>query len=166
MSLIRRKISLVLLPITLLLLLAVTAMPVSAECSECCECGCGCTLTQGYWKNHSAYGPAPYEAAWSGQEDLPFWNSGMTIYQVLWEKAKGNPYYILAHQYIAANLNIQNGASAPPEVAAAMNWSYTFFQTAAPGDDFSKALREEMLYTKDILDRYNNGQIGPGHCPN
>lgn len=28
------------------------------------ECLIGCTLTQGYWKTHSGYGPAPYDENW------------------------------------------------------------------------------------------------------
>ena len=27
--------------------------------------GPGCTLTQGYWKTHSKYGPAPYDSTWA-----------------------------------------------------------------------------------------------------
>jgi hypothetical protein len=164
MRLDRRKISFVFLPITLLLLLAVTVIPVSAEYTDCCSCSCGCTLTPGYWKTHSKYGPATYDTTWNGQEDWTFWHSGKTIYEVLWTNPKGNAYYILAHQYIAAKLNVMSGTFSPPEVTAAINWAYNFFVTYAPDDNFSKEMKEEILYNKDILDQYNNGLIGPGHC--
>ena len=77
------------------------------------ECGGeGCTLTPGYWKTHSKYGPAPYDATWAEiGEDTPFFASGKTWYDALWTEPKGGEaYYILAHAYIAAALNFKNGA--------------------------------------------------------
>lgn len=67
----------------------------------------GCTLTQGYWKTHSKYGPAPYDDAWAllmpNGEDTTFCLSNLSNYTVLWTNPRGgNAYYILAHQFIAA----------------------------------------------------------------
>ena len=64
-------------------------------------CATGCTLTQGYWKTHSALGPAPYDDAWllvgpSGADTL-FGVSGKTWYEVLWTPPAGNVWYALAH---------------------------------------------------------------------
>jgi len=77
-----------------------------------CELG-GCTLTQGYWKNH------PED--WSDLADEPFFQTSWTWLEVLkTPPAKGNSYLILAHQYIAAYLSVMvNGATAPAEVAQA-----------------------------------------------
>lgn len=48
-------------------------------------CAGGCTLTQGYWKTHSKYGPAPYDDTWAlVGEDTPFFQSRLSWYQVLW----------------------------------------------------------------------------------
>ena len=71
----------------------------------------GCTLTQGYWKTHSKYGPAPYDATWALiGEDTTFFSSGKTWHQAIdTSSAGGNAYYILAHQYIAAKLNLAGG---------------------------------------------------------
>ena len=61
----------------------------------------GCTLTSGYWKTHSEFGPAPYNDTWAqlpNGASTTFFLSGKTYYQVLWTPAfMGNSYYILAH---------------------------------------------------------------------
>ncbi len=75
----------------------------------------GCSLTLGYWKTHSEFGPAPYDNTWamlSNGASTPFYLSGQTWYQVFWTPPSGgNAYYILAHQYMAARLNQLNGAT-------------------------------------------------------
>jgi len=139
-------------------------------------CPTGCTLTQGYWKTHSVYGPAkkadPTWLAASGSvwdtgfnQDSVFYNSGQTYYQVLWTTPKGgNAYYILAHQYIAALLNIRAGAGTTPAVVAALNYAQTFFQTYTPTSSLSKATRSDAIAAAGTLGSYNEGLIGPGHC--
>lgn len=142
----------------------------SAECSVSItvpECGTGCTLTQGYWKTHSSYGPArPADPTWSsvGGPDAGFYSSGKTWYKVLWTPPAGNAYYNLAHQFIAASLNIINGASTTAEVDACMAFAANFFSTNSPSTKLSKALRAQVLACASTLDGYNNGAIGPGHC--
>jgi hypothetical protein len=83
-------------------------------------CETGCTLTPGYWKTHSQRGPAPYDNTWAllgaDEESTTFFLSGQTYYEVLWTAPAGNVYYILAHAYIAAELNQLNGASIPADV--------------------------------------------------
>jgi hypothetical protein len=130
-------------------------------------CG-GCTLTPGYWKTHSKDGPAPYDDTWAmlpDGEDTFFFLSGQTWYQVMWTAPSGgNAYYILAHAYIAAELNILNGATTIPEVSTALTWAEDFFNLYSPGDVLSKSLRNEAISYASILDNYNKGLIGPGHC--
>ena len=129
-------------------------------------CTGGCTLSPGYWKTHSEYGPAPYDDTWSmltGAANTPFFLSGQTYYEVLWTNPKGNPYYILAHQWIAVTLNNLNGADTSA-VTAAMGQADVFFYSVAPGDHFTKVERQQMLAIAEILDDYNNGYIGPGRC--
>lgn len=132
-----------------------------------CAVVSSCTYTQGYWKTHSTYGPAkPYNETWAKiGEDTPFFKSGKSYYQVLWTNPSGgNAYYILAHQYIAAKLNILNGASSTPEVDAALMWAENFFNTYKPTDKLSSNIRSQALSYANLLDQYNNGSIGPGHC--
>ncbi|WP_299029843.1 hypothetical protein, partial [uncultured Thermanaerothrix sp.] len=128
-------------------------------------CG-GCTLTQGYWKTHSSYGPAPYDDTWAMiGENTKFFLINQTYYQVMWTSPiGGNAYYILAHQYIAARLNIYNGAWAPSSVNDAIAWAESFFNTYKPADKLSKTVRAEAIYYAGILAKYNEGYIGPGHC--
>ncbi len=127
----------------------------------------GCTLTQGYWKTHSKYGPAPYDATWALiGEDTPFFSSGKTWYQVInTPPAGGNAYYILAHQYIAAKLNLAGGASSTAAVDAALAGADTFFSTYTPSSTLSKSVRAQAIAYAGTLADYNEGDIGPGHCP-
>lgn len=123
----------------------------------------GCTLTQGYWKNEKKGAfPAPYNRG-----DI-FFLSELTWQQVLKTAPKGNAYFQAAHQYIAAALNIANGASSPEEVDDAMAAGMDLFNTYTPADiaDLSgdDELRKDFIEINDILDSYNTGEIGPGHC--
>ena len=129
-------------------------------------CG-GCTLTQGYWKTHSSYGPAAYDDTWAQiGEDTPFFLSGRSYYQVLWTPPAGNAYYNLAHQYIAAELNILNGAASTPEVDAALAYAENLFSTKTPAQvaALKGGAKNAAIANATTLDNYNNGLIGPGHC--
>jgi hypothetical protein len=127
----------------------------------------GCTLTWGYWKTHSSYGPAAHpDDTWNLiGVDSQFFISGQTYYEVLQTNPKGgNAYYILTHQYIAVQLNMLNDASSTDEVDAAMAWATTFFNTYTPSSTLSKMVRNDATSYAGTLDDYNNGLIGPGHC--
>ena len=128
--------------------------------------GRGCTVTPGYWKTHSKYGPAPYDNTWALiGEDTTFFLSGMTWYQVInTPPSGGNAYYILSFQYIAARLNVLAGASTTPAVDAALAWATTFFSTYTPATKLSKPVRDAAIANATTLANYNNGLIGPGHC--
>jgi hypothetical protein len=127
----------------------------------------GCTLTQGYWKTHSKYGPAPYDSTWALiGEDTAFFLSGQTWYQAINASASGgNAYYILAQQYIAARLNLLAGTGSTTAVDTALAGASAFFTTSTPTSTLSKAVRAQALGYAGTLDDYNNGRIGPGHCP-
>jgi hypothetical protein len=134
------------------------------------ECVFGCSLTPGYWKTHSIYGPAPYDDTWALiGEDTPFFLSGQSYYEVLWTAPQGNAYYILAHAYIAAELNELNGADFT-DAQAAFDAATALFETYTPEDvagmkgPSGNALRAQFIELAQILDDYNNGLIGPGHC--
>jgi hypothetical protein len=123
----------------------------------------GCTLTQGFWKNEKkGPWPAPY-----GRDDI-FYLSGQTWQEVLDTSPAGNAYYQAAHQFIAALLNVANGASSPDEVDDAIALGQDLFNTYTPGEIAplrgNNALRTQFLSVNDTLDDYNKGDIGPGHC--
>jgi hypothetical protein len=67
---------------------------------------------------------------------------------------------ILAHQWIAARLNVAGGAASPAEVAAAMTQAQALFADCS----ISAAERARALELAELLDQYNNGLVGPGHC--
>lgn len=130
----------------------------------------GCTLTPGYWKTHSDRGPAPFDDTWNLlgplAEDTIFFLSTQTYYQVLWTAPQGNVYYILAHAYIAAQLNMLNGASVPTAVQTAFDSATALFATKTPAQAgaLKGAARNAWISLATILDNYNNGITGPGHC--
>jgi hypothetical protein len=128
----------------------------------------GCTYTLGYWKTHSTYGPASKpDSTWNlvGGPDAAFFTSGKSWYQLFWTAPKGgNAYVILAHQYMAARLNILAGAATTSQVDTALAWATTFFSTYTPSSSLSTVVREQAIVYAGVLDDYNNGEIGPGHC--
>lgn len=129
-------------------------------------CDIGCSLTPGYWKTHSVYGPAHYDETWAQVgEDTSFFLSGQSYYEVLWTSPQGNPYFILAHAYIAAELNQLNGADFTA-ASAAFGQATTLFETSTPDDVDGLKGPDKHVWTDlaTILDDYNNGLIGPGHC--
>ncbi len=77
---------------------------------------------------------------------------------------QGNAYYILAHAYIAALLNIEAGADTTAAVDAALAYAAGFFTANNPTTTLTKAQRNTAIANAKILDDYNNGLTGPGHC--
>ncbi|AFZ67921.1 hypothetical protein [Deinococcus peraridilitoris] len=130
-----------------------------------CTVSSGCTLAQGYWRTHSKYGPAPFNNTWSKiGEDTTFFLSDQSYYQVInTPSAGGNAYYILARQYIAARLNILNGASGT-EISTEMSEAEAFFGAHTPSTSLDASTREKVVALATTLAMYNEGEIGPGHC--
>ncbi|HJU72388.1 MAG TPA: hypothetical protein VJ717_01485 [Gemmatimonadaceae bacterium] len=115
-----------------------------------------CTRTQGFWKNHTEL--------WN--EGATFFNSGASMITILNTPPKGNAYLILAHQYIAAVLNTGGNPSGTASVDAAIAGAAAYFTGAAAGiPDPGEPTRTQLLGWATTLDNFNNGVIGPGHCP-
>jgi hypothetical protein len=131
-------------------------------------CGCSCTLTQGYWKTHSEYGPAPYDDTWallSDGADTLFFKSGISWYDQFWTAPAGDFYFNLAHQYAAAKLNLLNGSMAPSAVKMAMKNAETLFNAQGSGDTtLTSAEKKTAGRLMTTLANYNEGVTGPGHC--
>lgn len=117
--------------------------------------GNGCTFTQGYWKNHTNVWPSPYSPS------ATFYTSGTTWLGVLNTPARGNAYYILGYQFIAATLNSANGASLPANVQSALNDAGAYFLNPAG----SSLTKNQLTALASLLDSYNNGLQGVPHCP-
>lgn len=118
----------------------------------------GCTRTQGYWKNHADPGRKQYDSTWDDYLEVQFYSSGMTYLQVLNEPPRGNAYFILAHQFIAAELNVAAGASMPADIKDAFTGAEAYFN----GE--TSPARSQLIAWSELLDKYNNGKVGPGHC--
>ncbi len=125
----------------------------------------GCTYTQGYWKNHATGKKADATWALVGGPNAVFFSSGMSWITLFGTPPKGgNAYIILAHQYMAARLNVLAGASSTAQVNAALAWATSFFSTYTPTSSLSASVRDQAIAAAGLLDGYNNGEIGPGHC--
>ena len=116
----------------------------------------GCTVTLGWYKNHTSDWPS---GALAPNSDFDGWG---TVIDLLNTPPKGSQYIILAHQYITALLNIQGGASVPPDVQAALDTAEDYFFNVS-GDAMGDA-SVNITGVSTVLDNYNNGLIGPGHC--
>lgn len=117
----------------------------------------GCTLTQGYWKNHLDWpvdsleiGGQPYTQA----ELLP----------ILESESEGDASIILGRQLIAALLNVENGASPIAAIGDAQTWMSGFAGKLPFDVDPSSASGQEATALADALAAYNEGVTGPGHC--
>jgi len=112
-------------------------------------------LTQGYWKNHPEDWPYLEKFDYDN-----FYKSGDCYMEVLKTTTKGNAYYILAHQFIAARLN---GApwTSPDSVDKAWWDAWQLFCTYSPDEVASwkgnDGDRQKFICLADILDKYNNG---------
>ena len=98
----------------------------------------------------------------------PFFGTGYSYYEILNMPAQGgNAYVILAHAYIAAELNVLNDATIPPAVLDAWLEAGTLlvqYQTDVDIPKRHKVDRARAIQLATILDDYNNGYTGPGHC--
>lgn len=125
-----------------------------------------CTLTQGYWKNHQS----DWDDAGDNRPFLTtdlFYNSGVSYITIMNTAPKGgNAYIQLAHQFIAASLNVGGlSGSGVAAVDAALAGADAYFAGAAAGiPNPSGSLRTQLQGWATTLDDYNNGVTGPGHC--
>ena len=133
----------------------------------------GCTLTQGFWKTHSEYGPAPYNDTWAeltNGADTLFFDTGISYYSILWLAPKGgNAYLILAHQYIAAELNslIDGNPALPPDIQLAMTDAEVLLDYYDDTMVIPKGScdRVEAIRLAGILGNFNEGYYpGWNHC--
>lgn len=123
-----------------------------------CVGGNSCTYSQGYWRNHPnawpvtslTLGAVTYQAA--------------ELMAILDNPARGNGLVILAHQLIAAKLNIANGADPSAVQQTITNADNMIATLVAPpiGDGYLPPAQTGDL--TETLTEYNEGTIGPGHC--
>ncbi len=117
-----------------------------------------CTYTQGFWKNHTGVWPVTGltlgSVSYTAAELLAIFN----------QPAQGNKLVILAHQLIAAKLNIANGAD-PSAAASTISASDALIGSlVVPPIGAGNLPSNPATGYANTLDDYNNGIIGPGHC--
>ncbi|MFL6247752.1 MAG: hypothetical protein ACJ74H_17140 [Thermoanaerobaculia bacterium] len=127
----------------------------------------GCTYTQGYWKSH---GPIPLGNN-SNEWPVTSLDLGGTTYSdldllsILNTPGAGNGLVTLAHQLIAAKLNVANGAN-DSAIAASIAAADALIGTRIVPPLGSGSLPNSA--TSGLigeLTSYNEGATGPGHCP-
>jgi hypothetical protein len=128
---------------------------------------CGqCTLTQGYWKNHADPATSRYDATWAkvGGRNALFLNSGMTWIEVFDTAPKGDVWFSLAHQYMAAVLNKHKGADTSAINQALLD-AEKLLRDHGPGFN-DRTVRSNFVSLASILGSYNEGKLpgGPQHC--
>lgn len=125
-----------------------------------------CTFTQGYWKNHELSWPAPYSptAQWL---DASHEVTGVTWDGLMDQSVSGgNSYMQLAHQWIAATLNLAGATSSNPVVAAAMSQGEAWLKANTPAvtSTVPNIKNSQATAWASTLDDFNNGRLGIAHC--
>jgi hypothetical protein len=118
----------------------------------------GCTLTQGYWKNHPE--DWPVSSLMLGSVSY----SAAELLTILKTPPKGNGALSLAHQLIAAKLNLASGASGSgvtSDIAAADALLGSLVLPPGGSGYLDPALTGAL---NDALSGFNEGHTGPGHC--
>lgn len=128
----------------------------------CVQTGGGCAYTQGYWGSKpDVVWPQPYSRS------NIFYLSSLTWQQVLDQPVNTAPgYYQLAHQFIAATLNVANGASVPDGVSTTLALAEEWLNANGPSACAANGSCGMQRDWAEVLDQYNNGLYagGPPHC--
>ena len=134
----------------------------------------GCTLTQGYWKTHNdvvctSDPTSPLCVAWPGS---PF--TTLTLGNVPYDESQllsifntpsgGNGLIALAHQLIAAKLNIANGADGTDAAASIASADALIGNLVVPPVGSGSLTPAQTSSLTTALNNFNTGLTGPGHC--
>ncbi len=118
----------------------------------------GCTLTQGFWKNHEEVWPVL---------DLMLGNVNYTqaqLLDILNTPAQGNGLIFLAHQLISTKLNLANGAPAGPIAATVAAADALIDGLVVPPVGAGFLAPADASGLTQSLDDYNNGALGVPDC--
>ena len=116
-----------------------------------------CTFGAGYWKTHPHAWPRRFDP------NAIFFASGKSWMEVLKTPPRGNAYYILAHQFIAAGLNLEQLDSnlRPDEIGSPWAISGSGYFTEG---EHSNLIRTELIDLATLFENFNEGQRGVPPC--
>jgi hypothetical protein len=130
----------------------------------------GCTFTQGYWKTHGPSATGNNENVWpqdvkdNGMDLGTVHYTALQLQSIFDTPAQGNGLVALAHQLIAAKLNIANGADgtdAAQCISAADALIGGLVIPPVGGGSLTSGATSSLTA---CLTNYNEGASGPGHC--
>lgn len=137
-----------------------TASDLSVTVSGSTTSSTNCTYTQGYWKNHEELWPSTNLILGSVNY------TAAELDAILGQSVGGNGLVSLAHQLIAAKLNIDAGADPSAASAAIASADAMIGGLVVPPSGAGYLAPSSTSSLTQSLDNYNNGVIGPGHCGN
>jgi hypothetical protein len=126
----------------------------------------GCTFTQGYWKTH---GPIP---TGNNVNEWPVTSltlgtvsyTDLELQSIFDTPAAGNGLIALAHQLIAAKLNVANGADDSDVASAIAAADALIGGLVVPPVGAGSLSSSATSSLTGTLASFNEGAIGPGHC--
>jgi len=132
--------------------------------------GVGCTYTQGYWKTHGPVGcnPSSSTNVWpvTSLQLGTVTYTDLQLCSILNTPAAGNGLISLAHQLIAAKLNIAHGANPSAVASFIASTDALIGGLVVPPAGSGSLAPAATSALNTALTNYNEGAIGPGHCGN
>jgi hypothetical protein len=118
----------------------------------------GCTLTQGFWKNH----PSDWPVTSLTLGTVTYTQA--QLLSILKQPVKGNGLVSLAHQLIAAKLNVAAGATSSTINATIASADALIGGLVVPPVGSGSLSTSSVGSLVTALDQFNQGLAGPTHC--
>jgi len=131
-----------------------------------CTTDGGCTFTQGYWKTHGPIPTGNNSNEWP-VTSLVLGNVSYTDLQlqsIFDTPGQGNGLITLAHQLIAAKLNVANGADDSAIAASIAAADALIANLVVPPVGTGSLANSATSSLNAALTSFNEGATGPGHC--
>jgi hypothetical protein len=139
-----------------------TAQQILFDSTTVCQVSNTCPRSQGFWKNHPEAWPVTSltlgSQTYTQAELLALFDT----------PPRGDASLILAHQLIAAKLNIANGSDPTPVNDTIIDADHLLsgFTGKLPyGVRPSSSIGQAMVHDANVLDSYNNGELTPNCTP-
>jgi uncharacterized repeat protein (TIGR01451 family) len=120
----------------------------------------GCSLTQGYWKNHPENWPV--DSLFLGNQANTY--NKAQLLAILNQPVRGNGLVALAHQLIAAKLNVANDADGSCIASTIAAADALIGSKRIPPHSTKSVSANAVSALVSSLDDYNNGLLCVPHC--